>query len=101
SRDKVMTSPPPDAPYAKTIQKIIDLDLEVNADVDRYVDLKHEIIDRIQKMEDLRFVNLLYKRYVEYKPFDMIAREMGYVYRYTVQLHGEALSAFEETYSVL
>lgn len=53
-----------------------------------------EIDDRIGCIEKLPsgvHKNLLYKRYVEGKSFEAISVEMGYMYNYTCNLHGDAL----------
>ena len=53
-----------------------------------------EIDDRIAAIEKLpsnSSRNVLYKRYAEDKSFEQISVEMGYVYNYTCNLHGEAL----------
>lgn len=56
--------------------------------------LSLEIDDRINSIEKLTNDTqrtILFKRYVEYKSFEQISVEMGYVYNYTCNLHGEAL----------
>ena len=53
-----------------------------------------EIDDRISSIEQLSndtYRDVLYKRYAEYKSFEQISVEMGYVYNYTCNLHGDAL----------
>jgi len=56
--------------------------------------LSIDIDDRINSIEKLNndtHKSVLYKRYVENKTFEEISVEMGYVYNYTCNLHGEAL----------
>lgn len=53
-----------------------------------------EIDDRIGCIERLNnntHRDLLFKRYVEDETFEQISVELGYVYNYTCNLHGEAL----------
>ena len=53
-----------------------------------------EIDDRIGSIEKVgvdTHRDILFKRYVENKSFEQISVEMGYVYNYTCNLHGEAL----------
>lgn len=57
--------------------------------------LSIDIDDRINSIEKLNndtHKSVLYKRYVENKTFEEISVEMGYVYNYTCNLHGDALS---------
>lgn len=54
-----------------------------------------EIDDRIGSIERLSndtHRNVLFKRYVECKSFEQISVEMGYVYNYTCNIHGDALN---------
>lgn len=56
--------------------------------------LSLEIDDRINSIEKLTndtHRTILFKRYVEDKSFEQISIEMGYVYNYTCNLHGDAL----------
>ncbi len=42
---------------------------------------------------------MLFKRYVEYKSFKVIAKEMHYSYQYVIRLHKQALKEFEKRQS--
>lgn len=98
SKERVQTSPSGDAPFVRTIHRIVDLEEEINREIDRYVDEKHEIINQIQGLTDTRYIDLLFKRYVEFKKFETIAVEMNFTYQYAIELHGHALQDFEKTY---
>ena len=53
-----------------------------------------EIDDRIANIEKISnetHRDILYKRYVDDNSFEQISVEMGYVYNYTCNLHGDAL----------
>ena len=56
---------------------------------------RNEIIGKIQSSDDHKFIQVLYKRYVEYKPFEQIAAELGYSRSYTLTLHRNALDALQ------
>jgi len=43
-----------------------------------------------------KYLQVLYKRYVEYKSFEQIAVEMGYTYDYIRKIHIKALRNFEK-----
>lgn len=98
SKERVQTSPPQEAPFVKLIPKIIDLEYEINAEIDKYVDEKHLIINQIQNMSNADYISLLYRRYVEYKTFEDIAKEMKYSVRGIYFMHGRALQEFENLY---
>ncbi len=95
TKEPVQTSTSPDAQFVKTVNKIIDLDAEINADIDRFVDTKHRIINQIQSLEDVNHVRVLYERYVKYRSLRDIAHEMGFTYQYARRLHGQALLKLE------
>jgi len=60
----------------------------------KIMELSVEIDDRLNSIESLdngAYRDVLFKRYSEYKSFEEISVEMGYVYNYTCNLHGEAL----------
>ena len=73
-----------------TIAKIIDLENEINADIDRFVDLKREVMGVVDQL-DSPFSDILYKRYFQYKKWEEIAVELNYSFRQVTRLHGQAL----------
>ena len=101
SREKVQASRPNEASFAKILEKASRLDEEINSEIDKFIDLKHLIIKQIQSMDEHNYIELLYKRYVEFKDFSTIADEMNFVVQYVIELHGKALKAFERTYENL
>jgi hypothetical protein len=76
--------------------RIEEITNQILDDTRKYIDLKDKIIGQIQSIGDWRIESLLFKRYVEYKSFELIAIEMGFNYDYTRELHGAALACFEE-----
>lgn len=100
SKERVQTSPSGDAPFVKIVNKMIELDEEINRDIDDFVDRKHKIINEIQSLENTKHIQILFKKYVEYKTFEQISVEMNYTYQYIVLLHGYALKEFSQKYSI-
>lgn len=78
-----------------TMVKVIDLEHEINADIDRLVNLKKDIQDTINKMDDINPQLLLELRYFSGKGWDEIAASMGYDPRTVYRIHGKALKEFE------
>lgn len=101
SKERVQSSPSGDAPFVKPICRIIDLEAEINAEIDKFVDEKHKIINQIQGLKNSDYVSLLFKRYVEFKKFEVISVEMNFTYQYVIEMHGYALKEFETTYENL
>lgn len=77
------------------VSRIVDLQAELNAEIDRYIDSKAEICKALNKIQKQRYFDVLYKRYVLFKTWQQIADEMGYTdLRSVYRLHGRALLAF-------
>ena len=96
SKERVQSSPSGDAPFVKPICRIIDLEAEINAEINRFVDEKHKIINQIQGLKNSDYIRLLFKRYVEFKSLERICVEMNFSYDYIKHLHGYALKDFED-----
>lgn len=101
SKERVQTSPSGDAPFVKLIGRIVDLEAEINAEIDAFVDEKHKIINQIQGLKNSKYIEILYKHYVEFKRLEVVAVEMNFTYQYVVELHGYALKDFQTTYENL
>ena len=87
-----------EAPVKEELKKTTE---EINAEIDKFVDEKHLIINQIQALNDPKHIELLYKRYVEFKRLEAVAVEMNYTYQYIVELHGYALKEFQSTHENL
>lgn len=76
------------------VERLIKKEDEVNAQIDRLIDLRKKVIGEIQSLDNMVYVQILYKRYIEYKSLGKIAEEMHYSYDRVKHLHGIALQAF-------
>lgn len=83
-----------DAVFVGMAAKVIDLEQEIDRDIDQMTVQRHKMIQQIQQTEDHRYMDILYKRYVQYKRFDIIAKEMQYSFPHTMRLHEMALKDF-------
>ena len=101
SKERVQSSPSGDAPFVKPICRIIDLEAEINAEIDKFVDEKYKIINQIQALQNPKHIDILYKHYVEFKRLEIVAVEMNFTYQYIVELHGTALKEFQLTHENL
>ncbi len=96
TKEKVQSSRQNGANFETILIKIIDMENEINAEIDRFIDMKHNIINQIQNLDNSKYMQVLYKRYVEYKRLEMIAVEMNYTYQYIRKSHKYALEEFEK-----
>lgn len=101
SKERAKKSFSGNAPFVKLIGRIVDLEAEINNEIDAFVDEKHRIINQIQALNNSKYIEILYKHYVEFKRLEAIAIEMNFTYQYVVELHGHALKSFQKTYENL
>lgn len=96
-KDKVQSSP------RNTVEDRLcrynDMQNEIEQMIDEMVELRHTIIGEIHDLEagdnTRRYVDILYKRYVDRISLYEIANELHYDYRWVCKLHGRALQCFE------
>ena len=78
------------------IAKIVDLEAEIDRDINRYVAAKQKISATLDKLTDPDQLQVLHKRYVQYKTWEQIAYDTGFSYRWVCTLHGRALQEIEK-----
>lgn len=80
----------------KMLVKLIDMKVDLNEEVDRFVDYKLEVISFIRKLPNPEHRIILVARYIKYMSWDKIESVLGYKRRKTLQVHGEALAELEK-----
>ena len=98
SKQRVKIGTPTRSPAEDTAIKLYEISHTLRKEIAEYADLKRLIVSQIRSLESEAYSQVLYKRYVKYKPLDTIADEMGYSYAYMRHLHGWALKEFGEKY---
>ena len=83
------------------IVKIVDLQEEINADIDRLVDLKKEIMRLIALVEDKDQRLILEKRYLCGEPWTKIAVVLNVTNRRLYYLHELAIAEIQKKISKL
>lgn len=79
-----------------SVDKIIMLQNEINADIDRLVDLKREANGVIRQIPNEKYRRVLESRYLLGKTWESIAVGMGITYQGVCKLHGKALQEAEK-----
>ena len=80
----------------RIIDKIIDLQNEINLEIDNLVDLKSEIRGKISNVYNQKFITLLTDKYINGFTFEEIAERMDTSYETIKSWHGEALQIFRK-----
>ncbi len=75
----------------KTIAKIIDLENEINTAIDSLVDLKRNITNVINSVENVEYRTILEMRYLSFCTWEQIAVAFGCDVRHVYRIHGKAL----------
>lgn len=83
----------------RNVLRLIEMEEAIFVEKVRLEALKNTIIEQIQGLDDNRYIQILYLRYVKNERFEKISVDMSYDYTYTRSLHGEALGMFEIKYA--
>ncbi len=92
--ERVQTSRNADAPYVRTLEKIMLLEDRITAEIDRLVNLKTEMLAAIEDMENTEEKLLLKYRCFEGRTWEEIAVRMSVSIRTVHRIHGLALQNF-------
>ena len=95
--DQVQTSPKGEAPFARTVEKLAEIDELLALRIREYSDTLTEMAEEIQRLDPVH-AEVLTRRYLDFQRFERISYEMHYTWRYTMNLHQEGLRAFEEMF---
>lgn len=93
--ERVQTSSDKDR-LGSTVAKIVDLEKETDGLVDRFIDLKKEIMSIISMIKSEKHREILFKKYFEQKSLYAIAEELGMTDRGCKKAHKRALEEFEK-----
>lgn len=94
SKDRVQTSTSADAGFTKQVDKIVDLEKELEKDIQRLTMLKIEINDAIENVPDVDCLLVLSKRYILMKTWEQIGEEMGYSLSQVHRIHNRGIELF-------
>jgi DNA repair ATPase RecN len=78
------------------IDKIIDLEREINSDIDALVNIKQEVVTTIKRVDNPEYQTLLEMRYLCFKSWEQISMELGYDLRWIYRLHQRALAVVKD-----
>ena len=80
---------------ADIVDKIVDLQAEINRDIDALVDLKGEMRSKLEMVPAEDYKAILEVRYLCFMSWEQIASDLGLSVPYTYKLHDRALKGFE------
>ena len=80
---------------ADIVDKIVDLQAEINRDIDALVDLKGEMRSKLEMVPAEDYKAILEMRYLCFMSWEQIASNLGLSVPYTYKLHDRALKGCE------
>lgn len=88
-----------EAPFVNAVMKIIELEKVIDAEIDRFVDLKKEIRDVINKVPENSQKLVLKLRYIQFLKWESVAAEMDLSLKQVHRIHNEALKNVKLPYT--
>jgi hypothetical protein len=85
---------------ADAVTKIVDLQIEINRDIDKLIDLKCEMVRIIKGVDNAEYQTLLELRYLCFKTWEQIAVDMNYCIDNVYRIHRKSLHAIRLPESV-
>lgn len=80
---------------ADAVVRYLDMEAEINADIDRLIDLKQEVISTIEQLRADEY-DVLHKIYVQGKSFQEVAIDKEKSYSWVTSKHGRALANLQK-----
>lgn len=100
SSEAVSGSRPQEAKFVNAILKIVDLENKINEEIDRYVDLKDEIREKVIAIENEDERLILQNRYLNFQTWERIAEDLNFTTQWVHELHKRALTTFTQVYNL-
>ena len=82
-------------PFVKCLDKIMELEKKINAEIDSLINLKAEILDCIHGLANEDHQSVLEMRYISGFAWGRIANEMHYSIRWIYKLHDAAITELQ------
>jgi DNA-directed RNA polymerase specialized sigma24 family protein len=95
SKEHVKGGPLVQSKFANIIEKLVDLEKDLYAEIEEYVDYEKEMLEVIAKMPPEQGLVLKYF-YIEKLPVEYIARKLGVTVRHVYNLKSAALKESEK-----
>lgn len=86
--------------FVRAIEKIYDLEKVIDAEIDRFVDLKKEIRSVINQVPDNSQKLVLKLRYIQFLKWESVAVEMDLSLKQVHRIHNEALKNIKLPYEL-
>lgn len=75
-----------------------DLDEQIEQEQMKYFEEEQELVQKIRGLRNNNYIQVLYKVYVQFKPFNIVAKDVDHGRWWVAKYHDEAVAFFEEYY---
>lgn len=82
-------------PTSKCINRVIELERDIDREIDRLIDLRKYIFSLINTLDEELLKRIIEMKYIEFKPFEKIGEEIGYCEKQVARLHRKALNLID------
>ena len=80
---------------ADALNKVIDMEDEINRTVDKLISVKCEVVSVLEQLDTPMEYNVLHKRFIQYKTLREIADECGKDYDWVKTVNGRAIASVQ------
>ena len=77
------------------LDKVVDMETEIDRLIDRYIDIKKDVVTTIEQLDIVMEYNIMHMRYIQYMSFQEIADHFGRDYTWATTAHGRALKSVQ------
>lgn len=78
-----------------SIIKCADLAEEIASDIERYMRQKNEIVETIHQLDDVKYIKVIYYRWIQNKKFEEIAVETNYYFSTVRKIYWQGMKKIQ------
>lgn len=93
--ERVKSSTTTKSKMADAVAKCVDMEREIDSLVDNLIDLKKDVIQTLEMLDNATEYKLLHLRYIQYIPLKDIADTWGWEYTNVTTTHGRAITSVQ------
>lgn len=79
----------------RIINKVIELERNIDELIDRVIDRRNFIVERIERLDDMVLKQILFEKYINSKSMEQIGEEMGYCEKQISRKHKKAIELLD------
>lgn len=95
---KVQATPKVDR-MADAVAKMADIEKRIDEEVAAFYEHEYQIMQQIQALHKVKYVQMLFKVYVQNKSIYVASHEIDISYAYAIEIHKKALAEFEKVHA--